>query len=179
MYSLRTDGLCVRIETHSRPAFPGVLESTIHQLTSSFWWIDTQAGPFRITDKSIFSELDAEIERYRVSVPELEDASSALWRPEIFPRFEELLCLDEWTYLVSLQGPEADAVDAAKEFSKTEYLSPRFFELVQSKAATFFLFVANFWEVYSVDRRLLDEIRTQKNVSPIQSGKWLQGQKKG
>lgn len=177
MYSLGMDGLRVHIET-SRPAFPGILESAIHQLTSNFWFINTQAGPFRITDKPNFAELDAEIERYRVSVPELKDTSSALWRPGVFPRFEEILCLDEWTYLVSLQGSEGHAVNAAKELWEAGYLSQRFFELVQSKAATFFLFVPNFWEVYSADRRLLDEIRTQKNASPIQSGRWLQSQKK-
>jgi hypothetical protein len=170
------EGLCIRVQTGSGFEFPGVLESTIHQLISHFWLIDVQAGPFKITDKPNFSELEAEIERDWVAMPELENTSSSLWRPGIFPRFEELFCLDEWTYLTSLRGSEADAVSAAKDLFAAQYLSPRFFELVDSIGATFLLYVDGVWEVYSTNHGLLDELRTRKDVSPIHSDKWQQSE---
>ncbi len=163
----------LRLEIDPGLEFPGVLAPTIHQLTSNFWLIDVHSGPFRTTDKPNFFELEAEIERYRVTVAQLEDTSSALWRPEIFPRFESLFWLDEWTYLIALKGPEMSVIRTAGRFFEARILSARFFDLVESEAAAFFLYVGGSWEVYSTDQHLLDELRKQKRVSAIQSGKWL------
>jgi hypothetical protein len=166
----------LRIEAGPVHQFPGILGSIICRLTAHFWLIDTQSGPFNITDKPNFLELEAEIDQYLVEVPKLESTSSALWRPGIVAHFENLFRLDEWTSLTCLAGPETDAISVATKLDAAPTLSASFFDLVESEAVAFFLYVDGWWEVYSNDSNLVDELRKQKGVSTIQSAKWLRQQ---
>jgi hypothetical protein len=80
----------LRIDAPNARNFKNVFRSVLDDLNRYYWLIDTQSGPFSTTDKPNFRELDAEIDRYRVDVPELRDTSSSLWRPGVF-RFADLL----------------------------------------------------------------------------------------
>ena len=142
-----------RIDCDSR-RFPGSIETAIVPLLSMYWLVCTQAGPFSITDKPNFKELDEETSSFIVDVPEFRDMDVHLFRPGVFPRFAKLLVIDEWDYLFALDGPEESAKKNALKIEECagEWLSSTFFKAVESSAAGFFLYVDGFWEVYLSDQ---------------------------
>jgi len=91
----------LRIETRGVLKFPDALRPIFPRLERDYWLVDTQSGPFKITDRPNVPELEAELARYTVDVAQFEMSSCRLLRPQIFPQFVDLLVIDEWTYLVS------------------------------------------------------------------------------
>ncbi len=130
--------------------FPGPIETVVLPLLSKYWLVCTQGGPFSITDKPNFKELDAETSSFIIDVPEFRGTDIYLFRPGVFPRFAGLLVIDEWTYLFALDGPEESAKRNALKIEKCagDWLSRTFFEAVESSALGFFAYVDGFWEVY-------------------------------
>lgn len=156
------------------PRFEEVFETVAAKLGECYWLIDTQFGPFSLTDKPNFFELEAELAQYRVKVPALFGTSGGLWRPGIFPKYAGLLVIDEWTYLVGFRGSERDVIRAAEElYEAMDLTSPHFFDLIGAKAEAFLLHVDGWWEVYSSDWDFLEQLRLGQSVSSIQSEKWL------
>ena len=60
-------------------------------------------------------------------------------RPGVVHRFASLLVVDEWTYLFALEGPEEFAIGNALKIDETNWLSSKFFELVDANTQRFFL----------------------------------------
>lgn len=79
--------------------FPGPIEKQVLPLFSKYWLVYTQGGPFSITDKPNFEELDGATSSFIVDVPQFKDTDTHLFRPGVFPQFAKLLVVDEWTYL--------------------------------------------------------------------------------
>ncbi len=151
----------LRIESRGVRRFPDALRPIFPYLEQDYWLAGTQSGPFKITDKPNFTEM----------------TSCCLLRPCVFPKFVDLLVIDEWTYLMALPGPEALAIKSAAEAYSSGWLSQDFFGLVQSKRVTLLFHVNGWWELYTSNGALLDEIAKDKNASSIDSTKWLQEEK--
>lgn len=139
------DGLRINCESNE---FPGQIEKAITPLLSKYWLVCPQAGPFSITDKANYEELSAEIDSLIVDVPGLKDTNVHLMRPGVFHRLAPLFVVDEWTYLFALEGPEEFAIENALKIDETEWLSSKFFEVVEASTRGFFLYVLGFWEIY-------------------------------
>lgn len=133
-----------------------------------YWFIEATAGPFHITDKPNFRELDAETDRYYVSVPRLEGTSAGLWRPGIL-RFASLLVVDDFTTLVGILGSESDAAALATEIFNIYGRTPQFFELVQTRAECVLIHVAGWWEVYSANSHLMSRLAQIEGASATDS----------
>ncbi len=167
----------LRIESRGVRRFPDALRPIFPYLEQDYWFADTQSGPFEITDKPNFTELEVELSRFTVNVARFEMTSCCLLRPCVFPKFVDLLVIDEWTYLMALPGPEALAIKSAAEAYSSGWLSQKFFGLIQSKKGTLLFHVDGWWELYTSNGALLDEIAKDKNASSIDSAKWLQEEK--
>ncbi len=159
----------LRIDPPNAHKFKEVFGSVLADLDRYYWHIDTQSGPFGITDKPNFRKLDAEIDRYRVPVPEFRDTSTSLWRPGVL-RFADLLVIDEWAMLIGILGDESAAVAAAVEIDKVQRYSPQFFDLIQKRADCAVLHIDGWWEVYSANSHLMDRISKLQGVGPTDSG---------
>jgi hypothetical protein len=121
----------------------------LNTLAARYWIIDSQSGPFSITDKPNFRELDGLLDTYFVNAPDFENSSETLWRPGIFPKFAELLVVDEWTYLLGIGGPEEDALKKAVQISRTPRFSDEFFTAISSAHALLLVYPGGWWKVYA------------------------------
>jgi hypothetical protein len=163
------DGLCAYSKSRE---FPGPIEAAVSHVLRKYWLVSTQSGPFRITDKPNFRQLDDEIDSFTVDVPQFRDTDTSLFRRGIFPKLANILVIDEWTYLLALNGPEEEAVKIAVELVEGEWLSSKFFEVVESKTLGFFLYASGFWEIYLPDHSLHANLG-RLGFGEIQSTKWL------
>jgi hypothetical protein len=163
----------LRIESDGRSGLPSVLRTVIADLGHCYWLIDTQSGPFNISDKQNFAELESEFSRHDVPVFQFENSSTHLLKPGIFPRFLDLLVVDEWTYLVALPEPEVKAREIALELDRARWLTQEFFHLIEYKRATFLFHVHGWWELYTTDKALLEILATHGGISGTDSLKWL------
>jgi hypothetical protein len=68
----------IRIDCAEPCAFDSLFEPAMAKLAPRYWLIDSQSGPFSITDKPNFRELDALLDTYSVNVPEFKDSSETL-----------------------------------------------------------------------------------------------------
>jgi hypothetical protein len=109
-----------------------------------------------------------------VHVPEFGDTDQHLFRSGVFPRFAELLVVDEWTYLFALDGPEESAKQNALKIEGCAggWLSRTFFEVVESSTLGFFIYVDGFWEVYLQDQSAHANLLAQ-GFDEVQSEHWL------
>jgi hypothetical protein len=80
-------------------------------------------------------------------------------------------------YLIALPGPEARVIKSAAEAFSSGWLPQKFFAAIQSEKATLLVHVNGWWELYTSNKALLDEIGKNKNTSAIDSLKWLQEDK--
>jgi hypothetical protein len=167
----------LRIEARGVLKFPDALRPIFPHLERHYWLVDTQSGPFKITDRPNFPELEAELARYTVDVAQFEMSSCCLLRPPIFPQFVDLLVIDEWTYLVALPGPEALAIKIASDADSAGWLTQKFFGLIQSQKGTLLFHVDGGWELYTSNEALLEDVAKNGNTSMIDSSKWLEDKK--
>jgi hypothetical protein len=153
----------------SEARIPPDFRAIFDPLWQLYWLIDTQAGPFRVTDKPQDRELLAEL---WLEVPGLKPISPGLCRPGILRDFE--LDVDEWTYLVGLRGPEADAIDLAVQLRQAGWpqLSAHFFELVERNTAVFLMWVDGWWEIYASDAGVKERLKQLDHAIPIDSTTW-------
>jgi hypothetical protein len=158
----------LRIDAPNARNFKNVFRSVLDDLNRYYWLIDTQSGPFSTTDKPNFRELDAEIDRYRVDVPELRDTSSSLWRPGVF-RFADLLVVDEFTYLVGIEGSEKEVVAIVPSLSDAPGISPKLFSSLEKNDGAALLHLNECWEVYSTNLSLMNRISKMHSVGPADS----------
>lgn len=169
--ALTMNGL--RIETFdTKSGFPEILTPAIRRLGSYFLLIDTQSGPFNITDKDNFLDLEREISGYAVDAEQIASSSTSLWRPGILQQFGNLLIVDEGTYFVAFEGPEADAVRSAAAICKVAALSKECFDLLSTAAVAFLVHVDGWWELYSLDPTWTEGLLGLPGVSAINSSKW-------
>ncbi|MCP4658538.1 MAG: hypothetical protein GY856_24255 [bacterium] len=145
------------------------------ELSPLYWCLDLQSGPFNITGRDDFEELDRELESFFVDSPVLEMCSMLLWRPGIFPRFADLLYEDEWSYYVGLRGPERKAVDTAAALLRAGYLTAGFFQVVDQRAEIFVVkALDDHWEVYSRNQNQLSRLRESDPWVGVSSSKWME-----
>lgn len=164
------DGVRVNCDSNR---FPGTIVRAISPLFPRYWLVCTQGGPFSIADKPNFEQLSEEIDSFSVDVPNFRDTDVHLMRPGVFDRFGGLLVVDEWTYLFALDGPEEVAIENALKIDESNWLSSRFFEIVESNTLGFFLYVLGFWEIYLPDSSSQTSLFTQNPVSKISSKHWV------
>jgi hypothetical protein len=126
---------------------------------------------------SNFPELEAELAQCTIDVAQFAMSSCCLLRPHIFPQFVDLLVIDDWTYLVAPPGPEALAIKIASEADSAGWLSQKFFGLIQSKKGTLLFHVDGWWELYTSNGALLEDVVKNENTSMIDSSKWLEDKK--
>jgi len=158
----------LRIDSPNPRKFTKVFDSVMHEFERHYWLIDTQSGPFSTTDKPNFRELDADIKRYYVSVPEFEDSLVGLWRPGIL-RFADLLMIDEFTTLVGILGSESEAAASAAAISSRMGISLHFFELIQERADFALLHIDGWWEIYSTNLNLMNRLGQIEGASATES----------
>ncbi len=151
-------GLRVEDRTEYPGRFAKLFGSVLDAFVRHYWYIDGY-GPFSITDKSNFRELDTELDRYSAYVQGLEDGPPGLWRPGIFPWAADLLAVDEGTTLVGIIGDENHAVEIATTLSNSHQTTARILELItENKIDLALIYVDGWWEVYSGDQALLRRI---------------------
>jgi hypothetical protein len=154
----------LRIDTPFSRNFTRVFASVMDEFQGHYWLIDTQSGPFNITDKPNFEELEAETAQYCVPVRELEDSSTGLWRPGIL-QFANILVIDEWTYLFGILGSEDEARKSAVEISALRKFTPEFFEFIEQRVDLALIHVDGWWEAYSTNAPLMEKLRQIEGAS--------------
>lgn len=160
------------LATPNSSNFFKVFQDLLFRFSPYHWLIDSQSGPFRITDKTDHEILEAELEKYLVDVPRLVNSSTLLWKPGILPRFAELLVLDESTYLIGLPAEEQQAIQSAIQLAETKRLSPMFFDLIERKSVVFLMHVNTWWEIYSADSSWTNPLREIAGAITVDSLKW-------
>jgi len=154
--------------------FAGAFAPLMARFATLYWLIDTQSGPFDFLARDDASHVERVVDRLSVAVPSLENTSAGLWRPGVFPELAHLLVEDEYTYLVGLRGPEADAMSTASAIASIDYLSPSFFAAIESGAEVFLLELWHgAWEVYPCHRSLADQLaRADLQLTDVSSDRW-------
>jgi hypothetical protein len=159
----------LRIDTPHPKNSTKIFGSVMNEFERFYWLIEATSGPFHITDKPNFRELDAETDRYYISVPKFEGTSAGLWRPGI-PRFADLLVVDEFTTLVGILGSENDAMVSATEIGFPFGMTPQFFEVVQKRGHCVLIHIAGWWEAYSANPHLMTRLDQIQGASETDSG---------
>src|SRR6516162_3244311 len=151
-------GLHIDDTTEYPARFTKVFGSVLEAFAPHYWYIDGY-GPFSITDKPNFSELDSELDRLSVEIEGCEYGPLGLWRPGILPWAADLLVVDEGTTLIGILGDERNAAATAQEIRKQlSVFSPLFFELIEKKADVALLYIDGWWEVYSANPRIMAQV---------------------
>ena len=154
-------------------SFSELFAPIMPRLAVLFWWLDCQSGPFVITDKADFEDLEIELDGYHTPLAALDRSSSTFWKPGIFPRFADVLYQDEWSYLVGFRGPESRASAGAVSASESAVLSDEFFRVVEQQADCFIMKVSDgWWELYASDATLLRLLEDGPQVSSADSAVW-------
>jgi hypothetical protein len=133
----------------------------MEEFAKLYWIIETQGRPFDYMAKPDWNEIEVELERYLQVVDQSQGRT--LWRPGVFPRFAELLRLDEWSFLIGLRGSRANAIHTWAEFAETirshAFCSEKFFLFIQEKAEILIVqIVCGVWEVYPSRAALLEAL---------------------
>jgi len=159
----------IRIDCAERRAFGLLFAPVMAELAARYWIIDSQSGPFSITDKPNFRELDGLLDTYFVETPDFENSSETLWRPGTFPKFADLLVVDEWTYLLGIDGPEEDALLKAVQISRTPRFSDEFFTSISNAHAVLLVYPDGWWEVYADAVDVLQRFANLPDASEVDS----------
>ena len=159
----------IRIVCANPRAFESLFAPVMSEIASRYWVIDSQSGRFRITEKPNFRQLEDTLDTYFVNVHDFEDFSETLWRPGVFPKFANLLVVDEWTYLLGIDGPEQDAVRKAIHISRFPRFSDAFFTAVSSACALLLIFADGWWHVYSDATDIFQRFAELPNASGVDS----------
>jgi hypothetical protein len=158
----------LRIDGEQPKNFTRVFASVMREFDRHYWLIESESGPFSITDKPNFAELELSLNRYRVSVSELDYTSSSLWRPGAL-RFADLLVIDEWTTFVGILGKEEQATKLATEIFDLQGIFLQPFERILQKTDCVLIHVDGWWEAYSGNAMLLQKLRQGSAASEVDS----------
>jgi hypothetical protein len=159
----------IRIDCSERRGFESLFAPVMAEFAARYWMIDGQSGPFSITDKPNFGELDGLLDAYLVNIPDFENSSETLWRPGVFPKFADLLVVDEWTYLLGIDGPEEEALQKAVRISRIPRFSVEFFTSISSAHALLLVYQDQWWEVYADAVDVLRRFGALQNASVVDS----------
>jgi len=145
-------GLRIDDATEFPSRFAKAFGPVLDAFAGHYWYIDGY-GPFGITDKPNFRELDAQLDQYSVHVEGMEDGPPGLWRPGLLPWAADFLVVDEGTTLVGIVGNESYAGGVAAELDKAIQTSAKIIELVdENKIDIALIYIDGWWEVIQATR---------------------------
>ncbi len=147
------------LRSDSDLSFPQLFAPIADEFDRLFWLINLQSGPFIITDKPDFEELDRALDSYYVEVLRFENTSFGLWRPGVLSRFEGMMVEDEWSCWTGILGPESRAKESAEVLFRTKAYSEFLAEAERHAEVTIIMIGYRWWEVYSRHEAWLDRLR--------------------